>query len=120
MTIRVRQEEFFNNFQHEHLDVYTLLTRKEKYIFCKQTEVDVVTFTKRSLFRKGNLPCISSPATETFATFSLVFARRKPRLACVCVHVVNVYDLQGKACIHLTVCGTSYLLLLSARQVVMK
>lgn len=44
-----------------------------------------MTFTKRSLFGKENLPCISSPATETFAkraTFSLVFARRKRSGVC--------------------------------------
>lgn len=35
--------------------------------FPRGTEVDVVTFTKRSLFREENLPRISSPATETFA-----------------------------------------------------
>lgn len=76
--------------------------------------MDVVTFTKRSLFGKENLPCISSPATETFvkhATFSLVFARDGNGLACVPeMHVVNVYGLhKGKTRVHLTVCGTSYL-----------
>lgn len=63
-----------------------LLTRR-KYIFYEQVrKVDVVTFTKRSLFRKENLPCISSPATETFAKRDLFFGlcEAETVLTCVC------------------------------------
>lgn len=62
-----------------------------------------MTFTKRSLFRKENLPCISSPATETFAKCDLFFGlcdAREPSNACMCVyvwgmHIVNAYTGKG-------------------------
>lgn len=71
---RVRQKEFLIIPDASIRETVRRVACAERKIhFQRRTEVDVVTFTKRSLFRKENPPCISSPAAETFAKRDLFF-----------------------------------------------
>lgn len=101
---RVRQKEFLiipnASWEERRVDA------ERKTHFPRGTEVDAVTFTKRSLFRKGNLPCISSPATETFAKrdlFSGLCEAETVWRVYVCAgnaHRKRIQPALGEACVN--------------------